>query len=150
MSLSVALTGYDSASLQGTGMVHSYLTTLTSIVGESIVGRLLNTWTRVAAGANGDADELNTLLVAKILGDATLGPVARNVTTMWYLGQWVQLPADWRNAHGATALDTTQVLSAEAYVEGLVWDAIGSHPQGAKQPGYASWALPPRNGRPHD
>jgi hypothetical protein len=35
-------------------------------------------------------------------------------------------------------------------VEGLVWDAIGSHPQGAKQPGYASWALPPRNGRSHD
>ena len=29
------------------------------------------------------------------------------------------------------------------YAQGLVWNAIGAHPQGAKMPGYGSWALPP-------
>jgi hypothetical protein len=45
---------------------------------------------------------------------------------MWYLGSWLG-----------------QVVSADAYKEGLVWPAIGTHPPAAKQPGYASWSLPP-------
>lgn len=150
LDLSAALTGFDRASLQGTGMVQTYFGTVSSIVGESIVGRLLGAWSRVSASAAHDAAALESQMVITILGDATLGPVARNITTMWYLGQWVQLPADWRNVHGANALDSTQVISPEAFVQGLVWDAVHTHPPGAEQPGYGSWALPPRNGRPHD
>ena len=37
----------------------------------------------------------------------------------------------------------TRIISAEAYMEGLLWRAAGTHPQGAKQPGYGSWSFPP-------
>ena len=54
-----------------------------------------------------------------------------------------QLPAAWRNVHGAWANDVTFVVSTQSYTEGLVWKAIHTHPPAAKQPGYGSWALPP-------
>jgi hypothetical protein len=62
---------------------------------------------------------------------------------LWYTGQWVQLPREWRGRHGANAADVDAILSAESYSEGLVWDAIGAHPQGAKAPGFATWVTPP-------
>ena len=58
---------------------------------------------------------------------------------LWYTGQWVQLPGPWRDRHGASPLDVDDVLSPEAYTAGLMWDAIGAHPQGAKAPGFATW-----------
>ena len=79
----------------------------------------------------------------QILDDPDLGPIARNVATLWYLGMWNQLPAAWRNKHGAWANDVTFVVSPQSYTEGLVWKAIHTHPPAAKQPGYGSWALPP-------
>jgi hypothetical protein len=36
------------------------------------------------------------------------------------------------------------VVSAASYTEGLLWPTIGANPNGAKAPGYASWAQPPR------
>ena len=37
----------------------------------------------------------------------------------------------------------THVVGSQAYVEGLVWRDIGSHPQAAKQPGWGTWAWAP-------
>jgi hypothetical protein len=82
----------------------------------------------------------------QLFEDPDYGPIARNLTALWYTGQWSQLPAEWRNAQGAWANDTTYVVSPSAYVEGLVWKAMGTHPKAAKQPGYGSWALPPTDG----
>jgi hypothetical protein len=45
---------------------------------------------------------------------------------MWYNGNWGQ-----------------NVVSGQAYIQGLIWDAAEAHPPGAKQPGYGSWAIPP-------
>ncbi|NNH33825.1 hypothetical protein C9413_32005, partial [Rhizobium sp. SEMIA 4085] len=36
------------------------------------------------------------------------------------------------------------VVSPDAYIEGLLWKAIGAHPAGAKGPGFGSWAFPPK------
>lgn len=143
LGLSVALTGYDTAHLEGTGLVDAYLDTLVSIAGDGPAGELLSAWAAIAAEA-GDPAAQEALLQARVLPDPTLGPLARNLAVLWYLGQWNQLPPDWRAAHGARAGDQTRIISPDAYVEGLVWDAIGAHPQGAKQPGFGSWALPPR------
>lgn len=130
--LSARLTGFSPAELAGTGMVGAHFDTLLEIVGEAHVTALL-----------ADAPELS---VEDLLDDPRFGPLCRNVIVMWYLGQWDQLPADWRRAHGASAGDVNNVVSAEAYTEGLVWPTIGSHPQAAKQPGFGSWALPPGTG----
>jgi hypothetical protein len=149
-SLSIALTGFNGTELEGTGMLREYYGVLTSIVGEPITARLLSRWADIVRRAAGDPVKLAALLQSDLLADATLGPVARNLTTLWYLGQWMQLPVAWRTLHGANARDLTHVVSAEAYIEGLVWPAIHSHPQGAKQPGYGSWSLPPSTGAVDD
>jgi hypothetical protein len=143
VALSAALTGFDAATLHGTGMVATYYDTLAGIVGERILARLLGAWGRVATMAGGDAASLDTGIQVAILADPTFGPLARNLMALWYMGQWNQLPADWRNANGANARDTDHIVSSEAYVQGLIWPAVHSHPQGAKQPGYGSWSLPP-------
>ena len=144
VSFSVALTGYDDAELWGTGMVKPYLGFLVEAVGDEIVGLLLSTWARIADAIPEDRELLERLIRSDILENDTLGPIARNLIVMWYLGEWQQLPANWRDVHGAHAGDQTCFVSPDAYTEGLVWRAIGAHPQGAKMPGYGSWALPPK------
>jgi hypothetical protein len=144
VALSVAITGYDDAVLWGTGMVESYLAFLIGAIGDQVTGQLLLAWSRVVDAAGGDFQMLERLMRDEIFADATLGPVARNLIILWYLGEWQQLPADWRDVHGAHVGDQTCFVSPDAYTQGLVWRAIGAHPQGAKMPGYGSWALPPQ------
>ena len=124
LALSVALTGYSRVDLQGTGLVDEYWRELVSSAGKETSGQLLDAWEQ----AQGATDDLDSALRRAILSDSKLGPVARNVIKMWYLGQW----ADER------------VVSGEAYQQGLVWDAIGAHPMAAKQQGFGVWSLPPR------
>lgn len=148
VSLSVALSGFDTAELWGTGMVRPYFQVLDSIVGGRVLGALLSEWTRLETLADADARRPDGLLLP-LFEDPMLGPVTRNLTTLWYLGLWTQLPSDWRDLHGAHALDVTHYVSGKAYTEGLVWNAIHAHPQGAKPPGYGSWSLKPASGADH-
>lgn len=129
--LSAALTGFSAAELQSSGMVKPYWDFMAGIAGEHGMGRLL------------DADPASDAALQALLSDPHGGPLARNLITLWYLGQWVQLPYAWRNRHGAHAQDETHYLSAESYAAGLVWQAMHSHPQGARQPGFGSWSLAP-------
>jgi hypothetical protein len=149
-SLSVELTGFNGTELDGTGMLREHYGVLTSIVGEPITARLLSRWADIVVQSGGNPSKLAALLQSVVLADPTLGPVARNLAVLWYLGQWNQMPVAWRTLHGANARDLTHVVSAEGYIEGLVWPAIHSHPQGAKQPGYGSWSLPPSTGATGD
>lgn len=144
LTLSVALTGYDRAELHATGLVGAYWDTLTRVVGGRTVGELLSAWDGVVTASGGDPEAMAAGVKADILADPDLGPLARNLVVLWYLGQWTQMPADWRGRHGASAGDLTHVVSAAAYREGLVWDAIQAHPMSAKQQGFGAWALPPR------
>lgn len=148
VAFSVVLTGYDEAELWGTGMVEPYLRFLDSVVGDQMTGSLLSAANDALQAAGGDEARLEQLVRDDILGDDTLGPIARNLIVLWYLGQWNQLPPDWRDRHGASALDQTGIVSPDAYAQGLAWKAIHTHPQGALMPGYGSWALPPAGSEP--
>lgn len=146
VSLSVTLTGFDEAELWATSMVKTYYALVPSIVGERMFGDLLGRWRDTYIRGSGDEPELERLVTTQILDDPDLGPLARNLGALWYLGMWNQLPAEWRNVHGAWANDVTFVVSPQSYTEGLVWKAMHTHPPAAKQPGYGSWALPPKIG----
>jgi hypothetical protein len=131
------LTGFRKVDLWGTGQAERYLEDVVGTVGDAIVARLLVT--------GGEA--LSTgRLQALVLDDPDLGPVARNVIVLWYLGQWNALPNEWRNRNGASPRDVPRVISADAYAAGLVWRAAGAHPMGANPSGYGSWANPPAAG----
>ena len=141
VAASAALTGFTPAELWGTGMVDTYLDTVFDIIGEGHTEAVLTTTAAVAERAA--PDRLDDELRLRVLDDPRLGPPARAITMLWYSGMWVQLPPQWRDAHGASVLDANRVISAQAYTEGLVWLAAGAHPQGAKPTGYGSWSLPP-------
>jgi hypothetical protein len=139
VALSAALTGFREVDLWGTGQVEPYLDELVATVGEAIVARLL------AAGEEAlRAPDPTIALRQLVMDEPDLGPVARSLLMLWYLGQWTPLPNDWRNRNGANPRDIPRVISADAYTGGLVWTAIGAHPMGADPPGYGSWARPPR------
>jgi hypothetical protein len=125
VALSAELTGFREVDIWGTGQARHHFDLLLAVAGDDLVARLLHT----------DA--------ARALADPALGPLARNLIVLWYLGQWDQMPRRWRDRHGAAPADTAGVASAGAFREGLVWTAIGAHPTGAKPPGYGSWATPP-------
>jgi hypothetical protein len=138
VQLSAALTGFREVDLWGTGQVQPYLEELIAIVGDDLVARLLHTSARAL-----EEKHANTALREKVLEDQDLGPVARNLIILWYLGQWNVLPGPWRDRNGASPLDSARVISADAYLSGLVWTAIGAHPMGGKPTGYGSWARKP-------
>ncbi|MDR3515040.1 MAG: hypothetical protein P4M00_04430 [Azospirillaceae bacterium] len=138
VALSVLLTGYDSVHLLGTGMAEQYLAILDSILPTGMVDDLLAAYQRLPQGP-----QREPAAAATILGDAKLGPVARNLIVLWYCGSWTQLPAAWRATYGAAPQDTTHAVSADAYQAGLQWLAAGAHPAGAKAQGYGAWALGP-------
>lgn len=143
LDLSATLTGYSRFRLLGTGQADPYLATTREAVGEDVLAGLLATFTDVHRAAGGDEQALDNGLRARILSDRLLGPVARNVIKMWYVGTWYQLPQEWHDLHATRGHDTTHVVSPASYTEGLLWPTIGANPPGAKAQGFGSWATPP-------
>jgi hypothetical protein len=142
VDLSYALSGFTRVELWGTGMVQTYYNELNLIIGERESGKLLG----VSRGIIPPGEEVTPAIMKQvereILADGRYGPVARNIIRLWYLGAWAQLPRSWRNIFGATSFDTDHIVSAEAYQESLVWTAGETHPMGAKQQGFGTWAMP--------
>jgi hypothetical protein len=122
--------------------VGPYLDTVEAATGQDVLDELLAAHQRLPARQGGSTDD--ALLRREILADAKLGPIARNIIKLWYIGTWYELPSAWRELFGTREQDFTHVVSPAAYTEGLLWPTIGANPNGAKAPGYGSWAQPPR------
>jgi len=144
VELSSALTDYDAFTLYGTGQVDAYWQTLLSIVGESQVTELLDTFQQIVTEVGPDEQAVIDRLRRDLLGSPSLGPVARNLIKLWYTGKWYQLPLYWRQRYGERPGDAPHFVSAAAYTEGLLWKAIDAPPSGAKGPGFGSWQVPPK------
>jgi len=144
LALSEALTGFTSHRLRGTGQAEAYLGTATAILGEAVMRDLLTAAAEARASAGGDAAKHEAELRRLVMSDERLGPVARNIIRLWYVGSWYQMPKPWREAYGSSAEDRDHVVSPVSYTEGLLWPAIGANPAGAKPAGYGIWAMPPR------
>jgi hypothetical protein len=118
---SVILTGLTEVELWGTGLVPARYAWVQQHAG-ALIDKLL-----AAFPAGGAPDDQAT----KVLKDKDLGPLARQVMKFWYLGEWDSANGD------------AVIPSPASYREGLVWQVIGAHPQGAKAQGFGAWALPP-------
>lgn len=144
LAFSAALTGFTAFELEGTGLAEAYLETCEAVVGDDIVDELLKAYRRVQGDPDTDASASARRIRHQILSDEKLGPVARNLIKLWYVGTWYELPPAWSEAFGAREKNYAFVVSPAAYTEGLLWVTIGANPPGAKAPGYGSWAHPPR------
>jgi hypothetical protein len=138
VALSALLTGFDRVALLGTGTADSYLDMLRMALPDGVLGELLAAYDQLPTGPDRDS-----ALASDILGDSKLGPVARNVILLWYCGTWTALPSAWHDAYGCSPLDVSQVVSGEAYQQGLQWVVAGAHPMGARQQGYGAWSVAP-------
>lgn len=138
LGLSALLTGFDRVQLLGTGMIDEYSRALEAVLPAGVLDELLTAYERLPAGADREG-----ALAAEILGDPKLGPVARNVIILWYLGAWAGMPDDWRAAYGTSPLDDHHLISAAAYQAGLQWLVAGGHPAGSAAQGFGSWAAAP-------
>ena len=144
LAFSAEVTAFTIVELQGTGQAKAYRDTVIDVVGAEVFDELLDAYDMAIAGAPETRTER---LRTHIFGDEKLGPIARNIIKLWYVGIWYQLPRAWTEAFGARPKDSTFVALADgypAYPDGLLWVAIGANPPGAKGPGYASWAEPPQ------
>jgi hypothetical protein len=139
LDFSAEVTAFSTLDLYGTGQAEPYLAAVVQVVGEPTLTELLDAYERVP-----HTDTRGKLLYQDVLSSEKLGPVARNVIKLWYVGVWYKLPQEWTETFGAREADVTFVISPAAYAEGLLWRTIGANPPGAKAPGYGSWAAPPR------
>lgn len=140
LAFSARVTAFSVFELQGTGQAGAYFDAVQRVVGPSALGKLLETYKELGTGATAACDERLRL---EVFGDPYLGPIARNIIKLWYVGTWFQLPRAWSDAYGACEGDVSFTVSASAYTEALLWPVVGSNPPGAKAPGYGSWAQPP-------
>ena len=138
LDLSVMLTGFDRLQLTGSGVAPEYLDTLDRIASTTVTDRLLEAF----AGIRLEQDQ-ETSLSERILDDALLGPVARNVIVLWYCGTWTPLPDEWWGTDPRSSDDAGHTISSAAYLAGLQWSVASAHPPGGLPPGFASWASPP-------
>ena len=141
--LSVVLTGFTRFELNGTGVGETYFATAMDIVGHDIMEELILRFLEIFSAFEIDDPRFDNVFREAILDDPKLGPVAKNLTKMWYLSNWEQMPPDWRKQYVTSSLDVTKVVSADAYREGLVWLALDAHPMGTKPMGFGTWGEKP-------
>jgi hypothetical protein len=143
LAMSAELTAFGILDLRGTGQSGTYLSSVVRVVGDGVLGELLDAYEGAVCAAGADREERARLLSRDIFSNEKLGPIARNIIKIWYVGIWYELPAEWVESFGALEHDGTFTASPAAYAEGLLWRAIGANPPGARAPGYGSWAAPP-------
>ena len=145
IAMSVVLTGVTRIELVETAQSEVYLDRTIRAVGRRLTHELLERARSVIQIGVDDPSLMEVTVRMRLLGDQKLGPIARATMKMWYHAQWEPLPAWWYGQYcpGHPAPTTTIVVSGSAYKVGLAWGLAGAHPQGAHQPGYGSWALPP-------
>ena len=143
LNLSVVLTGFNKVELQATGMGRDYLNLLIEMAGDKLCFELWAETQSIYAKHAGHPVRLEREVKKRILTSVKYAPLARNIILLWYNAIWYQLPPGWTTQHGANALDQDHVVSAKAYPEALIWQAIGAHPPAAKPQGFGAWALPP-------
>ena len=133
LALSAELTGFDRFDLEATGCADEYLEMWRRKVPQDVRATLGSTWTKIEAEAGGDPKQTTARVGKEIFGLTNLAGPAKSLVQMWLLGVWVNP----QNSYDATT------VSANAYRQGLVWTVAGTHPQGARQPGFGTWADPP-------
>ena len=146
LNMSAELTAFSVFQLRGTGQASAYLNAIEGVIGEPMLTDLLNAHAAIAPVNNCDARANESRLEQlrqQIFGHEKLGAIARNIIKLWYIGTWHAVPADWIARFAPRAPNCDFVVSPSSYVEGLLWPAIGAHPEGAKAQGFGSWARPP-------
>jgi hypothetical protein len=134
LALCVELTGFARVELYATGLCDPYFETAKANIGPKTFDVLIALAADLAKRE--PADRL-AALEERVYRVDGVRSAAHRIILLWYTGTWF----DTLPFGGAP-------LSAQAYIEGLVWRAIGAHPMAAKPQGYGAWSAPPPSDPP--
>lgn len=142
LAISVPLTGYTRVALLATGMAQLYLDAVQRVIGAAMTEEYLTLTASILKDSGGKEPALDRAIRQQLLASLKYGPVTRNIIQLWYWGSWLQLPPAWMAKYGEGIKgNETHFVTPEAYQQGLIWKAMGSHPQGSAQPGFGSWSI---------
>lgn len=140
--MSAALTGFSSSMLKPqidpVGLARTYYEFAMAQVTATAMSALLAAFRAIKTQppqAIADA-----LLETSASTPSTQAQIAQSIVAMWYLGAWYIPGKQGGNGFPPTPL---QIISSEAYTNGLVWNAMQSHPMGFSPFTFGYWSQPP-------
>jgi hypothetical protein len=83
-----------------------------------------------------------TDIIAAVNADDDTKFLARSIALLWLLGSWYK-PKDLKKAAPSGDLIPSQVVSAKAYTQGLVWQIAQAHPMGYSNLQFGYWSREP-------
>lgn len=123
LKTSALLTGFSTTELKGTGMLEAYYNTILKNSEKEDVDYFFLDFETLLNDPSQTPESIDASIEANFMPDACYGGLTKSIITLWYTGNWAG-----------------NVVSSASYIQGLMWDAAHTHPPGAKQPGYGSWA----------
>ena len=141
--MSAALTGFLSSvlkpKLDPVGLARTYYEFALQQVG-SQMSDLLNAFRKIQTEP--PQKIADTLLETEKPNDkvSSQALLAQSIVALWYLGAWYVPGVQGGFGFPPTPL---QVVSSEAYINGLVWKVMQSHPMGFSALTFGYWSKPP-------
>lgn len=138
LEISALLTGFNKTELLGTGMVDIYYNCVAKVpqnlfysdkdkAANTInVGFFFREVSDIFENSKGNSEKILQAIANRLMPSSAYGGLAQSIVQLWYTGSW-----------------GGNVVSAQSYIEGLVWNVAETHPPGAKQPGFGSWSIAP-------
>lgn len=124
LEVSALLTGFSKTELKATGMLETYYNTIQKNMDKQDIDYF---FLDVHALLNDKSKKnIEAVLASQFMAASAYNGLAKNIIILWYTGNW-----------------GNDVVSSASYIQGLMWNAAHTHPPGAKQPGYGSWAERP-------
>jgi hypothetical protein len=96
--------------------------------------------------ARDHGDSASDVISAVNKGDDDTKFLARSIVLLWYLGSWYK-PEDLKSnaTHGPNGPIPSEVVSAKAYTQGLVWQIAQAHPMGYSNLQFGYWSRDPND-----
>jgi hypothetical protein len=123
LEVSAHLTGFSKTELKATGMQESYFNTILKNVDKENIDYFFLDLDKLFKDSKNNEQVIENTLASQFMANSAYGGLAKSIILLWYTGNW-----------------GGEVISSASYIQGLMWDAGHTHPPGAKQPGYGSWA----------
>lgn len=140
--MSAALTGFLSSvlkpKLDPVGLASTYYQFAVSQAGAPAMTALLNAFRAIKTQP--PQTIADTLLETSSPTPSKHALIAQSIIAMWYLGAWYVPGVTGGNGFPPTPL---QIISSQAYTNGLVWKAMQSHPMGFSPFTFGYWSQPP-------
>lgn len=137
LKISVHLTGFGQNELLATGMHETYYYTIMKETDQDNVRSFFIKAQEILDKNSNNESQLKKDIKEILIPSTAFMDLAKRIILLWYTGIWTT-----KNAvvgkNGRMFM-----VSAEAYQQSLIWVAAETHPAGAKQTGFDSWAYPP-------